>query len=320
VRKIPAALVVLGLVTVGLTGCSLPGSSDCSRPAVSNADVMDLIDVTGDSGDQPEVDVYTPLHASHLGYEDVVTGEGTAITAQNQLMVIDVALFSGATGEPIVATAYDGDLSSVSSPSQWTTNFLGFEEALQCATEGSRVAVALSPEDMAEGVAEGFGLAEDDTAVAVIDLHKVFLAAADGQNQFNSGFGLPSVVRAPDGRPGLIIPDGAPPEDVVIQTLKKGTGETVTGDQPVRVHYTGVVWDGDETFDSSWDGEPASLTLDGVVPGFAQALEGQTVGSQVMVVVPPDQGYGDQAQGAIPADSTLVFVIDILGLDVAPEE
>jgi peptidylprolyl isomerase len=281
---------------------------------------MDLIDVTGDSGDQPEVEMYTPLHASQLAYEDVVTGDGTAITAQNQLMVIDVALFSGATGEPIVATAYDGDLSTVSSPSQWTTNFVGFEEALQCATEGSRVAVALSPDDMAEGVAQGFGLAEDDTAVAVIDVRKVYLAAADGQNQFNSGFGLPSVVRAPDGRLGLIIPDGTPPEDVVIQTLKKGTGETVTGDQPVRVHYTGVVWGEDEAFDSSWDGEPASLTLDGVVPGFAQALEGQTVGSQVMVVVPPDQGYGDQAQGAIPADSTLVFVIDVLGLDVAPEE
>jgi peptidylprolyl isomerase len=320
VRKIPAALVVLGLVTVGLTGCSLPGSSDCSRAAVSDAEVMDLIDVTGDSSDQPEVEMYTPLHAPHLAYEDVVSGEGTAITAQNQLMVVDVALFSGATGEPIVATAYDGDLSTVSSPSQWTTNFPGFEDALQCATEGSRVAVALSPDDMADGVAQGFGLAEDDTAVAVIDLRKVYLPAADGQNQFNSGFGLPTVVRAPDGRPGLIIPDGAPPTDVVVQTLKKGTGETVTGDQPVRVHYTGVVWGEDEAFDSTWDGEPASLTLDGVVPGFAEALEGQTVGSQVMVVVPPDQGYGDQAQGAIPADSTLVFVIDILGLDVAPEE
>jgi peptidylprolyl isomerase len=173
---------------------------------------------------------------------------------------------------------------------------------------------------MADGVAQGFGLAEDDTAVAVIDLRKVYLPAADGQNRFNSGFGLPTVVRAPDGRPGLIIPDGAPPTDVVVQTLKKGTGETVTGDQPVRVHYTGVVWGEDEAFDSTWDGEPASLTLDGVVPGFAEALEGQTVGSQVMVVVPPEQGYGDQAQGAIPADSTLVFVIDILGLDVAPEE
>ena len=111
-RKIPAALVVLGLVTVGLAGCSLPGSSasECSRPAVSDPDVMDLITVTGDTEDEPDVDLYTPLRAPHLAYEDVVTGDGTAVTGENQLMVIDVALFNGTSGEPIVATAYDGDL------------------------------------------------------------------------------------------------------------------------------------------------------------------------------------------------------------------
>ena len=73
-------------------------------------------------------------------------------------------------------------------------------------------------------------------------------------------------------------------------------------------------------FDTTCDGEPASLTLDGVVEGFAQALEGQTVGSQIMVVVPPEFGYGDAAQASIPANSTLVFVIDILGLDAVPTE
>jgi peptidylprolyl isomerase len=55
-----------------------------------------------------------------------------------------------------------------------------------------------------------------------------------------------------------------------------------------------------------------------MIPGFAEALDGKTVGSQVLVVIPPDQGYGDQAQGPIPADSTLVFVVDILGIDQAP--
>ncbi|WP_106813836.1 FKBP-type peptidyl-prolyl cis-trans isomerase [Microbacterium timonense] len=321
-RKFPAALLVLGLVTVGLTGCSLSGSAaaDCSRPEVTDTEVMNLIDVTGDTDEQPEVDIYTPLHAPHLAFEDVVTGDGTAITSPDQLMVVDVALFNGTTGEPIVATAYDGDLTRVSSPSQWATNFLGFEDALHCATEGSRVAVALSPDDLAPDVASGFGLEDDDTVVAVVDLRKVYLAAADGQNQFNSGFGLPSVVRAPDGRPGLIIPDSAPPTDVVVQTLKKGSGPEVTGDQPVRVHYTGVVWGEDEAFDTTWDAQPASVTLDGVVPGFAEALKGQTVGSQVLVVVPPDQGYGDQSHAGVPAGSTLVFVIDILGLDAVPQE
>ena len=66
---------------------------------------------------------------------------------------------------------------------------------------------------------------------------------------------------------------------------------------PVRVHYTGVTWADHEVFDSSWDSQPASLTLDGVVPGFAQALEGATVGSQLLVVIPPDLGYGDTVQG-----------------------
>lgn len=317
-RKIPVALVVLGLVTVGLTGCSLQNVSaaDCSRSSVSDPDVMKLIDVTGDTDSAPDVDVYTPLHASSLAYQDVVTGDGTAITSDDQLMVMDVALFSGATGDPIVATAYDGDLSRVTSPSQWATNFPGFEKALDCATAGSRVAVALSPDDMAPDVASSFGLAADDSVVAVLDVHKVYLASAAGQLQFNSGFGLPSVVRAPDGRPGIVIPSGTPaPKDLVIQTLIKGDGEKVTGDQPVRVHYTGVVWGADESFDTTWDGSGASVTLDGVVPGFAQALKGQTVGSQVMVVIPPDQGYGDQEQASIPANSTLVFVIDILGLD-----
>jgi hypothetical protein len=316
VRKIPAALVVLGLVTVGLTGCSLSGAaSDCSRPTVSDPETMDLIDVTGETDAEPEVEVYTPFKAPELAFEDIVTGEGTAITSTDQLVVIDVALVSGVTGEPLVATPYDGDLTRVYPVSQWTQNFPAFEDALDCATEGSRIAVALAPGDIAAESAASLGLAEDDSAVAVIDLRKVYLPAADGQDQFNSDRGMPMVVRAPDGRPGLIIPEGAAPEELSIQTLKKGSGAEVTGEVPVRVHYTGVVWGQDEAFDSTWDTQPASLTLDALVPGFAQALEGQTVGSQVLVVIPPELGYGDQTQGTIPANSTLVFVVDILGLD-----
>ena len=309
-RKISAALIVLGLVTVGLAGCSMPGTSDCSRPTVSDPDVMEHIDVSGDLEDKPEVEIRTPLPVSELAYEDVVTGDGTAITSPDQLMVLDVSFFNGTTGEPIVSTGYDGDLSQVASPAAWT-NFPGFVEALDCATEGSRIAVALSPDDMSPEVAAGFELDENGSVVAVIDVRKVYLAAADGQDQFNAGFGLPSVVRAPDGRPGLIIPEGAPPTELVVQTLKKGDGETVTGDEPVRVHYTGVVWGEDHAFDTTWDGEAASIDLESAPPGFAQALEGQTVGSQVLVVVPADQAQGGQA---------VVYVIDILGIDAAPPQ
>jgi len=50
-----------------------------------------------------------------------------------------------------------------------------------------------------------------------------------------------------------------------------------------------------------------------LINGFLKAVEGQKIGSQVVAVIPPAEGYGDTEQGSIPAGSTLVFVIDILG-------
>ena len=319
-RKIPAALAVLGLTTLALAGCSTPSASGaCPRPT-AGPEVIDLITVKGALDAEPRVTAYTPLKASGLAFGDVVTGDGLAIATPDQLAVLDIAIFSGETGESIIATPYDGDMSRVFPVAQWFQNFPGLEDALQCATEGSRVAVAMGPGAITDEAVAGLGLAEGDTAIAVVDVRKVYLPAADGANQFNSGLGLPAVVRAPDGRPGLVMPAGAAPDDIVIQTLKKGSGAVVTGDQPVRLHYTGVVWGEDEPFDSSWDSGAVSFELGQVVPGFAQAVEGQTVGSQVLVVIPPELGYGDADQGRIPANSTLVFVIDILGLDAPAAE
>ena len=59
----------------------------------------------------------------------------------------------------------------------------------------------------------------------------------------------------------------------------------------------------------------ASLSMTGIVPGLATALKGATVGSQILAVIPPSDGYGSTATGQIPANSTLVFVVDILGID-----
>lgn len=305
-RKIPAALAILGLATVGLAGCSLPGSSDCPRPT-SDTTSLDLVEVTGSTDAAPEVEVYTPFHATEGEFADLEQGDGdVVITSADQLVVLDVTLISGETGETIQETAYDGDLSQSIPMSQWTQVLPPFEDALRCTSAGSRVAIAIAPGDIDAETAASLGLAEDESAVAVIDVRKVYLGAADGRDQFNSGTGLPSVVRAPDGHPGLIIPEGAPPSDVVVQTIKKGDGPVVEGDVPVRVHVLEVSWDDKAEIRSTWDTQPESIVLEGAV--LEESLVGQTVGSQVMVVVPADQGGTDQAT---------VFVYDILGLDPA---
>ena len=86
--------------------------------------------------------------------------------------------------------------------------------------------------------------------------------------------------------------------------------------QTVTLHYSGFLWDGKTQFDSSWEkGQPVQFKLEegGLINGFLKAVVGQKIGSQVVAVIPPADGYGSTDQGSIPANSTLVFVIDILG-------
>ncbi len=105
-----------------------------------------------------------------------------------------------------------------------------------------------------------------------------------------------------------------PPTELVVQPLITGTGPAVESGQNVTFQYSGWLWDG-TPFDSSWEnGSPFTTTIGAgqVIQGWDQGLVGQPVGSQVLLVIPPALGYGDTEQGAIPAGSTLVFVVDIL--------
>ena len=80
------------------------------------------------------------------------------------------------------------------------------------------------------------------------------------------------------------------------------------------MQYKGVLWDGGKEFDSTYRrGQLTQFPLQQVVKGWAQGLTGKKVGSRVLLVIPPDLGYGDKAAGSgIPANSTLVFSVDIL--------
>lgn len=319
-RKLPAVIAVVGLAVAFLAGCSSASSSasaDCTRTSSSDTGAVDLVTVTGAQDVVPTVAVNTPLHADSTQYHDLKTGSGTPITGEEQLVVLDISLTSGTTGKTLVSTPYDGDLSRVFPMSRWIQSFPGFKTALHCATAGTRVAVALPPGAIEAKTAESLKIGKDDTTVGVIDVRKVYLTKADGADQYNQSWGLPTVVRAPDGRPGIIVPDATPPSTLVIQVLKRGTGEVIAADTPVRLAYTGVTWAERTVFDTTWDADPKSVMLSSMVKGFATAVKGQTVGSQIMVVVPPDQGYGDTQQGAVAKNSTLVYVIDILGIDAA---
>lgn len=318
-RRIPAAVAVLGLTAFALVGCSTAGASPSCERVPANPQALDAVTVSGKPGDKPTVKVAAPLYVNETSFVDLEAGHGLPITSMRQDVMFDLTVFDASTGAEIVGSGYDPDQTPVFSLTTWEKELPGFTTALHCAAEGSRVAMLLPPDEVSDGMRANLQLAEGSPALIVMDLHRVYLAAANGAPQFNDRPDMPSVVLAPDGRPGVVIPDAAAPDELVVQVLKKGDGETVTGDVPVRIHYTGLTWADREVFDSSWErGASQSMSLSSVIPGFVEALEGQTVGSQVLAVIPPDLAYGESGQGPIPGGATLVFVIDILGLDEMP--
>lgn len=325
-RKQIALIATAGLLLAALTACSSPGATtaDCDAP-VTDGPASDLVSATGDLGSAPTVDFPTPLNTDTTERAVLIGGEGDP-TVSGQRLAIELSVFNGTTGELVEESTYEPNQAAPITLNDQA--LIGLRLGLTCAQEGSRVAIVVSPDD-AFGPQDGnpqLGVAAGDSLVFVIDVVKTYLTRANGANQAPEP-GLPSVVLNDDGRPGITIPAGDVPTELEVGVLKKGTGETVEEGQVATVHYTGVLWGDEKTvFDSSWEnGAPVPLTVadgsttqGGIIPGFATALIGQTVGSQVIAVIPPELGYGETASGTIPANSTLIFVVDILGVDDVP--
>ena len=96
------------------------------------------------------------------------------------------------------------------------------------------------------------------------------------------------------------------------EILASGSGATPGPTDTVSAHYHGTFEDG-KVFDSSVDrGEPIDLPVDGVIPGWTEALQLMKEGDKWRLIVPPELGYGSNGVGPIPGNTTLVFEVELL--------
>ena len=103
---------------------------------------------------------------------------------------------------------------------------------------------------------------------------------------------------------------------LVSQDLVVGTGATAATGDTVTVNYVGTLANGTK-FDSSYDrGQPFTFRLGAgqVIAGWDQGVVGMRVGGKRRLTIPPSLGYGSQANGPIPANSTLIFEIELLSI------
>jgi len=309
-----AALSAAAASALLLAGCAGLGGDVEPEPTSTDAaaSLCDAIAAPGDASDAVTVDgepgtpatpaFSTPLEIPELQVSVLDAGTGAPVEAGDFINYAMTAI-DPETGEEIITIGYEpGELM----PSQISAGTM-LGQVLGCNAPGARVVAAFPESDTA------------NAEVYVIDLLSVAPAAASGAPQ-DPVAGMPAVTLDEAGAPAIAVPDADAPTETTLATLKQGDGYEVQDGDYVLIQYTGVRWSDGETFDTTWDdGVPIAYPTTTYVAGFQKALVGHTVGSQVLVVIPPVDGYGE---GEINADDlkgeTLVFVVDLLGAQHVP--
>jgi peptidylprolyl isomerase len=321
-RRRVAALAITSLLAVGvIAGC---GSSSSSSPAASSsassstsADTYTSVTATGDFGKAPTVTIPAKAGSGALYTKTLIQGTGPALTSSQSLLGNFVLYdWSGKTHKLIGSTYSDGV------PTLFTGSLLpGLETALEGQKVGSRVLAVIPPKD-AFGTAGNseIGVGANDTVIFVVDMVKSFdnNQGVPGAQTSDGGGALPTVKAGATGKgPTITIPKTAAPKTLQVKTLIKGTGPVVKKGQYLVVQYTGVNYRTGKVFDSSWSRSEPWATQIGegqVIKGWDTGLVGQTVGSRVLLVIPPADGYGSagSSSAGIKGTDTLVFAIDII--------
>jgi peptidylprolyl isomerase len=327
-RRAHALLVVPVLaVAATLAGCgsSSPAKSASSSSTAASTTANESVKVTGAFGATPTVTIPAEKAGATLYSKTVIQGTGAPLTTADSFVAnFSLYIWSGTTHK--LATTTYGKTASANTPTLLPSDLLpGLSKALIGAKDGSRVVAVIPPsEGFGSSGNSELGITGTDTLVFVVDLVKNVAnnGSATGAKVSSGGGSLPTVSDPAAGKaPTVTIPKNVTaPKDLTVTTLLKGTGPKLTKGQYVIVQYTGVIWRTGKVFGSSWSSDaPFGFTLDAspeqVIPGWDKGLIGQTVGSRVMLTVPPADGYGSagQSSAGINGTDTLVFVVDILG-------
>ena len=310
---VPALLLSLAACTPEAPAEPDTAGTDAPAACSPSGAISDAVKVSGDFDTTPTVTFPAPISAPTLQRTVLIEGDGTELQ-DGALAQIHFTIYNGQTGDELDSTGYDASALFQANVDE-TALLPGLVKTLRCATVGSRIVSVVPPADaFGDTGNEQLGVGPGEPVVFVVDVVSVLATQAEGDSvPLPDGF--PEVTWAEDGQPTVTIPDTAPPADLRIATVITGDGPVVAAGDSVTVQYQGVNWTSGEVFDESWGRGATSFTTDGVIAGFGAAMVGQTVGSRVVVIIPPDQGYGPSGgnSGAgIAADDTLVFVIDIL--------
>ena len=320
------AITVIPLVTcLVIAGCgSSKPSASTSSSAANNANANTSVRVTGAFGTTPGVTIPKLDANNKLTVKTIIPGTGTTVTKSDAMAVDFVVYFWQGTSSSLKANTFTSNptLLGGTMPPFLATALIGHKV-------GSRVLDVVPPADGYSAAERAqLGIGNTTTLVFVIDMLKSYpdTASASGTQESSGGGSLPTVTAHAGSAPTITVPSAKPPTTLVTKTLIKGSGPAVAKGEYVVAQYTGYIWRTPKVpFQSSWPqsgqaGSPFGFVMDAspeqVIPGWDTGLAGQTVGSRVLLVIPPKDGYGSagvsQGNIKITGTDTLVFVVDLI--------
>ena len=313
-RRAAALAVIPLLAAVAIAGC---GSSSSKSAAAAPSDTYKSVTVSGTFNKAPKVTIPKETGTGALYTKTLIQGTGTTLTKSDAMAANFVLYFWDGTSSSLKANTFTSNPTVIGG-----TMLPGLESALIGQKVGSRVLAVIPP---AQGYGTSgnsqLGITGSTTLVFVIDVLKAYsnTAGATGTQVSNGGGTLPTITAKAGAAPTLTFPSSSPPSGLVTKTLVKGNGPQVVKGEYVIAQYVGYIWRTKKVFGSSWSsGSPFGFTIgaspEQVIPGWDKGLVGQTVGSRVMLSIPPAQGYGKTgaSQAGIKGTDTLLFVVDII--------
>ncbi len=282
------------------------------------ANLPPSIAVSGAFGTKPAVTIPRIDPPASLQVQHLISGHGTLV-AKGDLAVADLTAYTwNGTATKKITELSTGQPEALTVGS----TIAGLDKSLEGSRVGSRLLITIPPKDGfgSKGDSE-LGVSGKDTLVLVVDVLGAYqkTASANGTHEVVNETGLPTVGTASPGTtPPVHIPQAEPPATLRVETLIQGSGPVVKKGKLLVAQYEGVIWRTGKVFDSTWkSGSLAAFQIGTgqVIKGWDDGLVGKRVGSRVLLVVPPADGYGKEgsSQAGITGTDTLVFVVDILG-------
>jgi FKBP-type peptidyl-prolyl cis-trans isomerase len=213
-----------------------------------------------------------------------------------------------------VSSASAQDKPDLTNPKQKTSYAIG----LDIATSLKRQDLDVDAKAIIAGIADGFAgkpaLTEEEQKAVIMDLQKSAMARAEEKEKAAASTNL----KAGEA----FLAENAKKEGVKTtasglqyKVIKSGTGPSPKPTDVVKVHYHGTLIDG-TVFDSSVRrNTPATFPVNGVIPGWTEALQLMKVGDKWKLFIPAKLAYGENGPGPIGPNRVLIFEVELLGIE-----